>query len=220
LEGDGVGKQQVEFHQNVIRPIAKNILARIQMTGFMGYMSDQTMHDALSVIGGLVHELEQQGVDVDLQNLNPVQQRRLLDTIARQTRRILVPDSVCCFPSRFFCPEVTPNQIEDKTPAIAIAVKKALQQEAIPTHEEAKELKNVEVSSRIASPSGIEDLGSGVEMTGMSPRFFSQSLSTLESRMAILETNTSQIPQIIDQLGTISKRVGTIEESRSLLKGL
>ena len=229
-EGEGVGKQQAEFHQNVIRPIAKSILARIQVTGFMGYVSDQTMHDALSVIGGLVHELEQQGVDVDLQSLSSVQQRRLLDTIARQTRRILVPDSVCCSPSRFFCPEVTPNQIEDKIPAIAVAVKKALQREAIvPTHEEAKELKNVEASSRIASPSAApEDLESGVEMTGVSPRFFSQSISTLESRMAILETSTSQISQIREQmktstsqikeqLGTISKRVDIIEESRSLL---
>ena len=194
-ESEGVGKQQAEFHQNVIRPIAKSILARIQVTGFMGYVSDQTMHDALSVISGLVHELEQQGVDVDLQSLSSVQQRRLLDTIARQTRRILVPDSVCCSPSRFFCPEVTPNQIEDKIPAIAAAVKKALQQgEAASMRRESKELKNVETSSRIASPSGVENLESGVEMTGVSPlRFFSQSISTLESRVAILETTISQM---------------------------
>ena len=49
-EGEGVGKQQAEFHKNVIRPIAKSILARIQIAGFMGYVSDKTMHDAISAI--------------------------------------------------------------------------------------------------------------------------------------------------------------------------
>ncbi len=218
-EDEGVGKQQVEFHKNVIRPIAKSILARIQLTGFMGYVSEQTMHDALSVIGGLVHELEQQGINVDLQSLGSVQQRRLLDIIARQTRRILVPDRVCCSPLRFFCPEVTPNQIEDKIPAIAAAVKKALQRGEAASTQEIKELKNVDDSSRIASPSAVlKDLESGVEMTGGSPlSFFPQPPSPGENRLALLETTTLQIKE---QLATISKRVDQIEETRSLTEQL
>ena len=123
-ESDGVGQQQADFNKNVIRPVAKAILARIQIAGFMGYVSDQTMHDALSVISGLVHELEQKGVNVDLPSMNATQQHRLLDTIARQTRRILAPDRVCCSPSRLFCPEVTPNQIENNIPEIVAAVKR------------------------------------------------------------------------------------------------
>ena len=128
-EGEGVGKQQAEFNKNVISPIAKAILARIRITGFMGYVSDQTMNDAISAISALVHELERQGVNVNLSRLNSTQQHRLLDTIARQTRRILIPDSMCCSPSHLFCPEVTPNHIEDQMSKIAKAVKKSLERE-------------------------------------------------------------------------------------------
>jgi hypothetical protein len=155
-ETEGVDKQQADFQKNVIRPIAKRILERIKITGCMGYVSDQTMKDAISAISGLVHELERQGVAVNLSELSSIQQHRLLDTIARQTRRILVPQRPCCSPLRFFCPEVTPAQIEDNIAAIAEAVKLTLQREKIiPDSGEIKEeQKDMEIS-RIGVPSKL-----------------------------------------------------------------
>jgi hypothetical protein len=60
--------------------------------------------------------------------LSVAQQRRLLDTIARQSRNILVPGrNTCpCSPVRLFCPEVTPDQFEDNIALIAASVKSAL----------------------------------------------------------------------------------------------
>ena len=228
-EGEGVGKQQAEFQQNVIRPIAKRILERIQITGFMGYVSDQTMHEALSAIGGLVHELEQQGVAVNLPDLSSTQQHRLLDTIARQTRLILVPKRACCSPSLFFCPEVTPHQIEENIPVIAAAVKKALKrEEEVATPEEIKEQKNIDISSRIASPSGIDNpLDSReIELTSqptvasssIGSRFSTfpivrQSAASLETRVEEIEQKTLQMK---GQLTNVSKRLDHLE-SRPLL---
>ena len=193
-EGEGVGKQQADFHKNVIRPIAKSILARIQIAGFMGYVSDKTMHDAISAISGLVHELEKRKVVVDLQTLSSAQQRRLLDTIARQVQQQLVPDRVCCSPSRLFCPEVTPSQIEENIIPIAAAVKRALEGEvAFAAQRELKELKNPDVSSRIASPSSTgEPLEHEIELTAL-PRKDHVSLFTrvesVEKRLDNLESH-------------------------------
>lgn len=131
-ESGGVGKQQAEFYKNVLRPISKHILARIKIVGLLRSVSDKTMHDTISAISGLVHELERIGVEIDLQKLSVAQQRRLLDTIARQTRSILVPGRNDCFcsPARLFCPEITSDQFEDNIILIAASVKSALDREA------------------------------------------------------------------------------------------
>ena len=204
-EEEGVGKQQAEFHKNVIRPIAKAILARIQITGFLGYVSELTMHDAMSAISGLVHELEHLKVNVDLQSLSSAQQHRLVDIIARQTRRILVPDHLYCSLSSFFCPEVTPNRIEENIPAIAAAIKEAWQRgENISAQEEIKELKSVETSSRINSLSRFSGPADGGEIELVSHRvnIFSeaQELSQMKSRMIGLEKQVIEHAKRLDDL--------------------
>ena len=145
-EKDGVGKEQAEYYKNVLRPMAKKILNRIKLTGFLNYISENTLKDALSAVTILVHELEKQGVEVDLSKLRPLERNRLLDTVARKARQILAPEVSCCSTARFarlFCPEVTPMQIEENAVAIAQAVKVALDSSALvasPLREEIKEL--------------------------------------------------------------------------------
>ena len=132
-EKDGVGKEQAEYYKNVLRPMAKKILSRIKLTGFLNYISENTLKDALSAVTILVHELEKQGVEVDLSKLRPIERNRLLDTVARKTRQILVPEVSCCSTARFarlFCPEVTPMHIEENAAVIAQAVKAALDSSA------------------------------------------------------------------------------------------
>ena len=128
-EKDGVGKEQADYYKNVLRPMAKKILSRIKLTGFLNYISENTLKDALNAVTILVHELEKQGVEVDLSKLRPIERNRLLDTVARKTRQILVPEVSCCSSAQFarlFCPEVTPMQIEENAVVIAQAVKTAL----------------------------------------------------------------------------------------------
>lgn len=126
---EGVAKQQADFHKNVIKPIARRLLDRVNMTGFLGYISDQTMKESMDVIAGLVRVLQQQGVEVDLTKMDAAQQNHLLNVIARQARQILVPEVGYCsltYYSRFFCPDVTPTQIESKSLEIAAAVKRVM----------------------------------------------------------------------------------------------
>jgi hypothetical protein len=214
-EGDGVGKQQADFQKNVIRPIAKRILERIKIAGCMGYVGDQTMKDALSAISGLVHKLEQQGVAVNLPDMGSTQQHRLIDTIARQTRRILVPKRACCSPSRFFCPEVTPAQIEDKIPVIAAAVKAALQQEKNATDlGEIKEFKDVEVS-RIGFPSRLKKSSGDLEIELHSPGKGSATIFDEAQRLLPIEKRVAGLEKQVQEHAT---RIEVLE-SKPLLNG-
>ena len=202
-EGEGVGKQQAEFNKNVIRPIAKAILAQIRITGFMGYVSDQTMNDAISAISALVHELEQQGVNINLSSLNGTQQHRLLDVIARQTRRVLIPDSMCCSPSHLFCPEVTPTQIEDRVSKIAKAVKKSLEREGTAFMLE-QELKTK--VSRVSSLSAI----------GMESAIESDSVSKEDhTTLFAVKDLTARMKKVEGQLITITTSLNELKNSSS-----
>ena len=209
-ESDGVGKQQVNFHKNVIRPVAKSILARIQVAGFMGYVSDKTMHNAISAISSLVHELEKRKVVVDLQTLSSAQQRLLLDTIARQVQQQLVPDRLCCSPSRLFCPEVTPSQIEENIIPIANAVKRALEDEvAFVAQPELKDQKNLDDSSHIDLPSVNDDPSEpGIELNRFN--LFSKKQPSLEQASLIAEFK-KESSQMKDQLTQVLKRVDDLE---------
>ncbi len=207
-EGEGVGKELADFRQNVLHPIAKRILERIQITGFMGSVSDKTMQNALSAITRLIHELEKQGLIMDLQKLKPTQKHHLVDTIARQVQQTLVPDRMCCSPSHFFCPEVTPAQIEEHKIRIAVAIRKALEGEDVffMSTAEIEELKSDDDSSRIASPSRVEPFGQEIELTSSSPAVSSslaggqsstfvkaRQLPSLQSRVEALEKELSQL---------------------------
>ncbi|MBS0350221.1 MAG: FG-GAP repeat protein [Proteobacteria bacterium] len=128
-ESEGVGGEQVEFHKNVIRPIAKCILEYVKITGFIGYVSNRTMQDAFVAIIVLIDALSQKGVEVDLRKLTATQRARFLHTVARETRIKLVPEVSICSCTRlvrFFTPEVTPQQLETEAENIAEAVKAKL----------------------------------------------------------------------------------------------
>ncbi len=146
-----VERQQTDFHNEILGPVAKRILQRIKIGGFMNYTSDHTLHEALSAISELIFELERQGVSVNLNQLDPGQQHRLLDTIARQTRGILVPEVNCCGITRltgFFRPEILPHQIEEKAAEIAAAVKSSL-------GENFSEVRTINLSEQVLSSSSL-----------------------------------------------------------------
>ena len=125
-ESEGVEGEQMEFHKNVIRPIAKCILEYVKITGFMGYVSNRTMQDAFVAIIVLIDALDKRGVDVDLRKLKATQRARFLHVVARETRIKLVPEVGLCSCTRlvrFFTPEITPTQLEAEAENIAEAVK-------------------------------------------------------------------------------------------------
>ena len=138
-ESEGVPGEQKDFHKNVIRPIAKCILEYVKITGFMGYVSNRTMQDAVVAIIVLIDALSQKGVEVDLRKLGATQRARFLHTVARETRIQLVPEVGFCSCTRlvrFFTPEVTPGQLESEAENIAVAVKGKLGNYQPPSHQQ------------------------------------------------------------------------------------
>lgn len=174
-EKDGIGKEQAEFYKNVLRPMAKRILGRLKLSGLFGYVSDDTLKDALSAITVLVHELQKQEIEVDLTKLKPIERTRLLDTVARKTRQILVPETKCCSSawfSRLFCPEVTPVQIEEQAQNIAQAVKLALENSTLlipsPSLDFKEGAQQISVELQPVKPDTALDQSSDVEINRIS----------------------------------------------------
>ncbi len=126
IDAEGAGKEQADFHKNVIRPVTKRVLERVKIAGITGYVSQNTARDTVSAIIAIIHQLERQGVNMDLNKLKAVDQTHLVDLIARKTRHVLVPDVSCCSVTRlarFFCAETTPQKMEEKAAEIAAKVK-------------------------------------------------------------------------------------------------
>ncbi len=126
IDAEGAGKEQADFHKNVVRPVTKRVLERVKIAGITGYVSQNTARDTVSAIIDIIHQLERQGVNMDLSKLKAVDQTHLVDLIARKTRQVLVPDVSCCSATRlarFFCAETTPQKMEEKAAEIAIKVK-------------------------------------------------------------------------------------------------
>ena len=213
---EGTGKDQAEFYKNVIRPIAKKILARVRLSsGFTSYISDETTQKALEAITSLVHAIQKQGVEVDLRKLNALEQHRLLDVIARKTRQILVPEVSCCSCvnlSRFFFPEIKPQQIEDKATEIAVAVEAALttagfkkeKDEQTVEMEELKEGKESDVgaeSAGLASPSMSQSKNYPLRLVG------NRDQMAIERRLEGIES----------QMKTMNQRLEALEAPSPLL---
>jgi hypothetical protein len=121
-------KKQAAFHKEVIRPIANKIFDRIKTSSFLGYRSDQDTRAYISAIETLISQLKNQDVDLHIVAMNAAAQNELLNEIAKQTRKMTVSSRRCSTVISFFKPEATPQQIEDKADAIAIAVQTAINQ--------------------------------------------------------------------------------------------
>lgn len=131
LEG---GKSETErrlitYQKEVIKPIANKVFDRIKTTWFLGYRSDKDTKAYVSAIESIVGKLADLGVNLDLSQMNAIQQNKLLNEIAKQTRLQVVPDYSCCsftYLGSFFKPEATPQQLEDSADVIAAAVQAAM----------------------------------------------------------------------------------------------
>jgi hypothetical protein len=94
-------------------------------------MSETTVHELRSVVITLLKKLSDAGVDLNLEEMKPREQKFLVNTIAKQTAETLLPKPTCCSNvSRFFksycVAEVTPELIEKNAGKISLKVKEIL----------------------------------------------------------------------------------------------
>ena len=121
--------QKDEFREKVVIPIAKEVSSQIKIAGFLGYVSEDTTRAYVTAIIEIIHQLQNRGIDVKAQMAGDPARTRLLNQITRQTRLCILGESACCSSatfSNFFCPEITPEQIESKASVIAEEIKKKL----------------------------------------------------------------------------------------------
>lgn len=128
LKEGGIDRQQAEFQEEVIRPIARKIFDSVKMSGCFGYLTENGMQEYITAIESLVSELVDLEVSVDLPKMRPARQNRLLNEVTKQIRE-LIPKKNCCSCATllsFFKAEVTPQQIEENVKSIAEAVKEVV----------------------------------------------------------------------------------------------
>lgn len=122
-------KRQAALHKEVIRPIANKVFERINTSGFLGYRSESDARAYIAAIETIIGKLTDLGVDLNLSDMGALQQNKLLNEIAKQTRKCVVPKHDFCSLLtiyNFFKAEATPQQIEDKADEIAQAVQQSL----------------------------------------------------------------------------------------------
>ena len=117
LDGDSseVEKEQVAFYKNVIRPIATSVFDHVKTTGLLGYRSEQDTKRYIAAIGSIVGKLEQQGINVQLQKMEPGQRTLFINTITDEIR-LQTNRGNCC--ANFFKAEVTPDLLRAKADLI------------------------------------------------------------------------------------------------------
>ena len=113
IDSEGVGKEQADFHKNVVRPVTKRVLERVKIAGITGYVSQNTARNTVSAIIDIIHQLERQGVNMDLHKLKAVDQTHLVDLIARKTPSCVSTGCVMLFGHSigaiFLCGNHTPK---------------------------------------------------------------------------------------------------------------
>ena len=133
LQALGEGPQEYDFE--VVRPVAKEIARRIKVTGCMNYTTNTEMAHFKGAVRTILFELTRRGVDLNFTTMDRALKDGVINEIARQTRKILLPSKDCCgcrALTAFFKAQATPEDIEAAAPQIAEAVAKAL---SIPTLE-------------------------------------------------------------------------------------
>ena len=107
--------QKDDFREKVVIPIAKEISSQIKISGFLGYVSEDTTRAYVSAIIEIIHELQKRGVDVGTEMKGDPARTRFLNQITRQTRLCILGESACCSCatiSNFFCPEIILNKLK------------------------------------------------------------------------------------------------------------
>jgi hypothetical protein len=130
LENKTGSQEEIEFHQNIILPVADKVFSVIKVTGICSDFSEERMNLYRDAVIHLVGILKEAGNNIQLDDMDPLQKNVFLSTVARQTKKHLVPDVGCCSSQnfvRFFVAHASPEDIWDKSKAIAEAVKKDLE---------------------------------------------------------------------------------------------
>lgn len=112
-----------ELHDDVIRPIAAQIFEQLDTTNIFGYRSEKTTKEYIAAVIGIVGRLSARGMNMDLQNKEPVERALIITEIVYQIKRYLPRQNTC---SRFFKAEISPNILDDNLEEIANNVYKAL----------------------------------------------------------------------------------------------
>lgn len=127
--GGDVERQQAEFHANVIRPIADKVFALISTTNIFGYRSDNRTKAYIAVIEDIVTKLDKFGVDIDLKEMKPARRIAVINEIAKQIKKHVVPRHDLCSKAtlyRLVTEEASPEQIEIQSDTIAAAIQQKL----------------------------------------------------------------------------------------------
>jgi hypothetical protein len=148
--------EKAALHANVIIPVAENIFSVVKVTGIFSDTSEERMNQYKNAIIHLVEELNKAQVNIQLESMSALQQSAFLSIVARETKKQVAPDTGCCSfqtVSRFFIAHASPEDIWNKSQAIAQAVKQELKKPKSQAGEaiEADQLE-VPLLSVVASP--------------------------------------------------------------------
>ena len=117
---DALGESKEAYEEDVLQPVAREIARHIKITGFMNYTTNTDMAQFKSAVRIILSQLAKQGVDLNFKEMNPAIRGGMISTIAGETRRIVLGKKGCC--SSLFKPRVTPQELIDAAPKIALAV--------------------------------------------------------------------------------------------------
>jgi Cadherin-like len=124
------GQAQSTYTDDLLLPIAREIFARIKITGCFGYISKRQYNEYVGAVSVIVSALETKGVIQSAQwsSLSTAQTQRIIDAIAAQCKEIFGNKQCCSLRTftGFYRPDATPKMIRDQANTIATAVQESL----------------------------------------------------------------------------------------------
>ncbi len=120
-------KRSDKFRIEIVIPIAQAVLSQVKISGFLGYINEETTSAYVTAIIEVIVALQRKGIDFQKQMSGDPDRTRLMNQITRQIRLCILAEQSCCSSVKRYCfAEVTPQQIEDNADLIAEAVIKKL----------------------------------------------------------------------------------------------
>lgn len=123
-----IEKEQAEFYQAMILPLATKVFEKIDTTNFFSYRSEKDSKAYVAALETIVGKLGQQ-LNIDFENMQPLQATTFIQAIVEQIKKLLEKKYSCCsipYWCSFFRPEVTIDELEDNIDNIVQLTRKSL----------------------------------------------------------------------------------------------
>ncbi|MBS0351851.1 MAG: hypothetical protein JSR33_11850, partial [Proteobacteria bacterium] len=150
------GQAQSTYTDELLLPIAREIFARIKITGCFGYISKRQYNEYVGAVSVIVSALETKGViqSVQWSTLSTARTQRIIDAIAAQCKEIFSNKQCCSLRTftGFYRPDATPKMIRDQANTIAAAVQESLAENHEVKHTGRGDVRLTRVNSSLNNP--------------------------------------------------------------------